>query len=81
MSVQCKKVASGTSTVTLDFQTAIVRNISIYAADAEVECEIGSGSGIFVPSGSTFTATEMQPCTNVVIDRSGGATVLYVWWW
>ena len=80
MSVQCKKVAAGTSTITLDFQTKLCRNISIYAETEEVECEIGSGDGVFVPSGSTFTATDIQPVTNVVITRAS-STAVYVWWW
>ena len=78
--VNGRKYASGTSDIEIESRTKIIRNVSIYTVDEDVDVFCGGSASFPVPAGATFTATDINPTTNIKVTRAS-ATVVYVYWW
>jgi len=80
MAIQGRDWPSGTSDIEVSTGAKLVRNVSVYAPDEDIVMVAGAGAAFTVPAGMTFTATDINPLTNIKITRAS-ATAVYLFWW
>lgn len=79
MAIHGNDYAAGTSDIDVSSGAKLIKNMSIYAPDEDVVL-IAGGGPITVPAGMTFTATDMNPVSNIKVTRAA-STAVYLFWW
>ena len=79
MAIHGNDYAAGTTDIEVSTGAKLIKNMSIYAPDEDVVL-IAGGGAVTVPAGMTFTATDMNPVSNIRVERASSTSVYLFWW-